>query len=215
VFVTGEVCYAHDRRLIEGYFQVPVADGYGSRDAGFIAHQCPEGGMHIMAENLVVEVIREGGAGAVADAGDAGEIVITHLDAWAMPFIRYRTGDTGRLLPGRCRCGRGLPLMDVVQGRVTDFLRLPDGNVRHALSIIYPLREMPGIRRFRVTQHKDYSVTIDIVADQGVIPTLVSTVTDRVRPVLGREIPVEVRAADAIPETDSGKFRYVISHAPR
>jgi len=210
VFVTGEVCMSHDREAIESYFGVPVADCYGSREAGFIAHQCPKGGMHITAENVIVEIVRNGQS---APPCETGEIVITHLDAYAMPFIRYRTGDVGRLLPGRCACGRGLPLMDVVQGRTTDFLYLPDGTVKHALSIIYPLRETPGIRRFRVTQHEDFAVTVDVVADASVVGVGVESIARRVRPVLGEGIPIDVRLVDRMEAADSGKFRYVISHA--
>jgi phenylacetate-CoA ligase len=207
VFVTGEVCYPHDRREIEDGFQVPVADGYGSREAGFIAHQCPQGCMHVTAENVIVEIIRDG---RTVPIGETGEIVITHLDAYAMPFIRYCTGDFGRLLPGRCRCGRGLPLMDVVEGRSTDFLTLPDGTIKHALSIIYPLRELEGVRRFRVTQQADFGVTVEVVAEKSMTAEAIAS---RVRPVLGETVPLGVRLVDAIETTASGKFRYVVSHA--
>lgn len=206
VFVTGEVCYPQDRADIESVFQAPVADGYGSREAGFIAHQCPKGSMHITAENVFVEIIRDG---AVLPPGETGEIVITHLDAYGMPFIRYRTGDQGRLLSGRCACGRGLPLMDVVQGRSTDFLTLPDGTIKHALSIIYPLRETPGLRQFRVTQQPDYAVTVEVVAERSVTT---ETLLGRVRPVLGGDVPIGIRFVQSLDEAPSGKFRYVISH---
>lgn len=209
VFVTGEVCHPHDRADIENFFQVPVADNYGSREAGFIAHQCPHGSMHITAENVIVEIVRES---LRVPAGETGEIVVTHLDAYGMPFIRYRTGDFGRLLGGRCRCGRGLPLMDVVQGRSTDFLMLPDGTIKHALSIIYPLRAMPGVERFRVTQQADYGVIVEVVADKSLTADAVKT---RVRPVLGNEIGLGIRFVDFLEESPSGKFRYVISHVKR
>lgn len=210
VFATGEVCYPHDREAIEDHFDVPVADGYGSREGGFIAHQCPLGEMHIMAENVIVEIIRDG---LPVPVGETGEIVITHLDAYAMPFIRYRTGDRGRLKPGRCACGRGLPLMDVVQGRTTDFLHLPDGTVKHALSVIYPLRAMPGIRRFRVTQHEDFSVTIDVVRDDRTERITPDAVAKRLRPVFGAEVGLRVDMVDHIAPAGSGKYRYVVSHA--
>lgn len=210
VFVTGEVCYPQDRELIEEYFGVPVADGYGSREAGFIAHQCPHGGMHVTAENVIVEILQDGGEAAT---GETGEIVVTHLDAYGMPFIRYRTGDVGRLLPGRCRCGRGLPLMDVVQGRSTDFLLLPDGTIRHALSIIYPLREMAGVGKFRVTQDEDLSVSVEVVAERSASAITVEGIARQVRPVLGDDVRLGVRLVDAIEESASGKFRYVVSHA--
>jgi len=212
VFVTGEVCLPHDRESIENYFGVPVADGYGSRDAGFIAHQCPQRGMHITAENVIVEIIEDGRSVLI---GESGEIVTTHLDAYGMPMIRYRTGDRGRLLPGRCRCGRGLPLMDVVQGRTTDFLRLPDGNVRHALSIIYPLREMPGIRQFKVVQERDFGVVVEVVCDDRTARVTRESVTRSLRPVIGGDIALDVRFVNHIEPSSSGKHCYVISHVPQ
>ncbi len=212
VFVTGEVCYDHDRAVIANYFDVPVADSYGSRDAGFIAHQCPQGRMHITAENIIVEILREGGSRESATA-EMGEIVITHLDAYAMPLIRYRTGDIGRLRRGRCTCGRGLPIMDVVQGRSTDFLCLPDGNVRHALSIIYPLRETKGVRQFRVVQDEDLRVCVEVVCDEQAARLTAEAVAGRVRPVLGNRIDLEVRFVESLSPNAAGKHRYVISRA--
>lgn len=212
VFVTGEVCYPHDRSTIETYFRAPVADGYGSREAGFIAHQCPEGGMHITAENVIVEIVEYGHA---VPQGETGEIVVTHLDAYGMPFIRYRTGDQGRLIAGRCRCGRGLPLMDVVQGRSTDFLVLPDGTIKHALSIIYPLREMEAVGRFRVTQEQNLAVTVEVVAAASKPRPSIQLVHQKLRPVVGPEIALDVRFVDGIESASSGKYRYVISHARR
>lgn len=210
IFVTGEVCYAYNRESLSTFFNVPIADGYGSREAGFIAHECPEGSLHITAENVVVEIVEDG---RVVPQGESGEIVVTHLDAYAMPFIRYRTGDVGRLLPGRCSCGRGLPLMDVVHGRTTDFLHFPDGCTKHALSVIYPLRAMQGVRQFRVVQHEDYSVTVDVVRDDRHQRITREAVAQGVRSALGDRIDLRVRMVKQIETSASGKYRYVISHA--
>ncbi len=211
VFVTGEVCFPPHRAILTEYFSAPVADGYGSREAGFIAHECPRGSLHIIGGNCIVETVREG---QPTPAGEPGEIVVTHLDGYGMPMIRYRTGDVGRLKPGRCACGRGLPLMDVVHGRVTDFLRLPDGTIRHALSIIYPLRETAGLRQFRVRQEADYSVIVQVVPRQMNGPSLAAEVARRVRPVVGEEVKLRVEPVDSLPAEASGKYRYVVSRAP-
>ena len=109
IFCTGEVLYDHQRELISETFGVPVANGYGARDAGFIAHECPAGKMHIAAEHVIVEILDE--SGQSVPKGEVGEIVITNLDGYAMPFIRYKTGDLGALADEQCPCGRGLPLM--------------------------------------------------------------------------------------------------------
>lgn len=209
-FVTGERCYPHQRRAIEDRLRVPVADGYGSREGGFVAHQCPKGSMHISAEHILVEVME--GESAVP-TGESGEIVITHLDSFAMPFIRYRTGDVGRLLPGRCACGRGLPRMDVVEGRATDFLRLPDGTIKHALSVIYPLRELPGLRQFRVTQNEDYSVSVQVSSEGRSDDNFDESVRAAVRRIIGPDLPLTVQQHAELPPSSSGKYRFVESRA--
>ena len=104
-FVTSERLYEHQREAIENAFGCPVANGYGGRDAGFIAHACPAGSLHITAEDMVVEIVDP--AGNVLPAGESGEIVVTHLFTSEFPFVRYRTGDVGTLSDQPCTCGRG------------------------------------------------------------------------------------------------------------
>ena len=120
VFCTSERLYDHQRAAISGAFGCPVANGYGGRDAGFIAHQCPSGGMHITAEDIIVEIVDA--EGRVLPVGESGEIVVTHLATADFPFVRYRTGDIGTLANETCACGRGLPLLKEIQGRSTDFV---------------------------------------------------------------------------------------------
>lgn len=103
--------------------------------------------------------------------------------------------------------------MDVVQGRTTDFLYLPDGNIKHALSIIYPLRALSGVRQFRVTQEKDYTVTVEVVGDDKSVRITREAVAREVRPVLGGDVGLRVRMVDRITTADSGKYRYVVSRA--
>ena len=90
-------------------FGCRVANGYGGRDAGFVAHECPSGGMHLTAEDVIVETVRPDGSRAAP--GEPGEIVVTHLATKDFPFVRYRTGDIGVLDDRQCDCGRGLPLL--------------------------------------------------------------------------------------------------------
>ncbi|GMU37790.1 MAG: AMP-binding protein [Phycisphaerae bacterium] len=208
VFVTGEVCDPVQRRTLERCFQVPVADGYGSREAGFIAHQCPAGSMHVIASEVLVEVLD---GDRPAREGEFGEIVVTHLHAFGMPFIRYRTGDFGRLLPGRCPCGRGWPRMDAVQGRRTDGIHLPDGRFMHGLAVIYVLRETPGIEHFQVRQTSDFALEVQVVACEGAPSDVLRRVESGLRRVVGDQIPVRVRRTATIERAASGKHRPVIS----
>src|SRR5690606_8217901 len=105
------------------------------RDAGFIAHECPLGGMHITADDIVVELI--GRDDRPVPAGELGEVVVTHLATRDFPFIRYRTGDMAVMDDQPCSCGRGLPLLKEIQGRSTDFVVAADGTVMHGLALVY------------------------------------------------------------------------------
>ena len=104
VFVTSERLYPYQRELISKVFGAPVANGYGGRDAGFIAHECPAGGMHLSFEDIVVEIV-DPASGEVLHAGQSGEIVVTHLATSEFPFVRYRTGDIATLSTKSCSCG--------------------------------------------------------------------------------------------------------------
>src|SRR5262249_6681412 len=118
-FVTSERLYPEQRDQIARSFGCPVANSYGGRDAGEIASECPSGGMHLSAEDIIVEIVDE--EGKSQPPGAAGEIVVTHMAGEGFPFIRYRTGDVGVLDDRMCECGRGLPLIKELQGRTTDF----------------------------------------------------------------------------------------------
>lgn len=211
VFCTSERLYDHQRELISRLFGCPVANGYGGRDAGFIAHQCPHGSMHITAEDIVVEIID--GEGRVLPPGEAGEIVVTHLATRDYPFIRYRTGDIGTLSEEACACGRGLPVLKDIQGRSTDFVVAADGTVLHGLALIYILRDLPQVRAFKIVQESRSLTRVLAVPEAGTATAaLTALIVDGFRRRLGATVDVEVDWVDAIPAEKSGKFRYVVSH---
>lgn len=209
VFVTSERLYEHQRAMIEAAFGCPVANGYGGRDAGFIAHECPSGGMHISAEDIVVEIVGEHGD-AVAPGG-RGEIVITHLRTGDFPFVRYRTGDVGSLGGEACPCGRGLPLLSQIEGRTTDFIRAADGTVLHGLALIYVLRELPQVQEFRIVQESLTRLSLQLVAAPEGREALEASITEQFRARLGQSLVVQFDYVGRIPREASGKFRYVVS----
>lgn len=211
VFCTAERLYDHQRSLIEDSFGCQVANGYGSRDAGFIAHECPHRNMHITAEDIVVEIINE--EGRVLPPGQPGEIVVTHLATRDYPFIRYRTGDIAALSAEVCPCGRGLPLLTDIQGRSTDFVVAADGTVLHGLALIYVVRDLSGVRAFKIVQESLACTRVLLELESGQSQTQINrTVVEGFRARLGKEVDVVVEFVDHIPAEKSGKFRYVISH---
>src|SRR3954451_14523097 len=97
VFVTGEVLFPYEREVISETLNCPVANGYGGRDSALIAHECPSGGMHVLADAVIVELLD--GDGRPVRPGEPGEIVITDLYSHEAPFIRYATGDIAVMSP--------------------------------------------------------------------------------------------------------------------
>ena len=217
VFVTSERLYDEQRQTISRAFGCPVANGYGARDAGFIAHECPSGQLHLSSEDIVVEVIRPDGSACAT--GEAGELVVTHMATRDFPFVRYRTGDIGRMSPTPCACGRGLPVLAEVQGRSTDFVVAKDGRVMHGLALIYTLRDLPGVERFRIEQLSLDETRVQVVPGTGFDPQSVQRIVRDFRARLGAQVNIAVELVDAIPAEASGKFRYVVSRvtppAPR
>jgi phenylacetate-CoA ligase len=209
VFVTAEYLYEHWRKSISEAFGCPVANGYGGRDSGFVAHECPAGGMHITADRIVVEIVDD--RGRRLPAGHSGEIVVTHLDTPEMPFIRYRTGDVGALANEPCVCGRTLPLLERIEGRTTDFVIAPDGRVMHGLSLIYVVREIPGIEAFRITQKQLSDFEVEIVRTQGYDTKSENRIREGFSQRLRASVSVRVHYSDSISPTASGKTRHIIS----
>ncbi|MFZ5504162.1 MAG: phenylacetate--CoA ligase family protein [Pseudomonadota bacterium] len=212
VFVTSERLYDHQRTLIEQSFGAPVANGYGGRDAGFIAHQCPSGSLHITAEDVIVEIVdREG---RVLPPGESGEIVVTHLATRDFPFVRYRTGDVGvQAAPddAPCACGRTLPVLKEVQGRSTDFIVARDGTVMHGLALIYIVRDMPGVAGFRIEQESLDLTRVKVMTEPGFPADGDARIRAGMKARLGESVEVVVEHVAQIAAEGSGKFRYVVS----
>lgn len=209
-FVTSERLYAEQRDGIAKVFGCPVANGYGARDAGFIAHECPHGHLHISAEDIVVETVHADGTWAAP--GDPGEIVVTHLATGDFPLVRYRTGDVGVLGQVTCPCGRGLPVLQEVQGRSTDFVVAADGTVMHGLALIYALRDLPEVERFRIEQLSLQETVVTLVPGHGFDATTREQIVRDVKARLGASVGVRLDEVQAIAPEPSGKFRYVVSH---
>ncbi len=210
-FVTSERLYDDQRAVIGEVFGCRVANGYGGRDAGFIAHECPSGNMHLTADDILVEIVNE--EGRTQPAGVAGEIVVTHLSTHDFPFVRYRTGDVGVLGTTLCSCGRGLPVLQEIQGRSTDFVVAADGTVLHGLALIYILRDLTGVSSFKVIQESIQLTRVLLVTDPSFNDESLLSVEHGFKQRLGQTVTIIVERVDTIPAEKSGKFRYIVSHA--
>jgi phenylacetate-CoA ligase len=207
-FTTGEMLQYHYRTTIEQASGGRVANEYGLREAGFVAHECPRGTMHVTAENVVVETLRADGS----PAGDGvGEIVVTNLDNLGMPLLRYRTRDYGRLGRAECPCGWRTQTLTDLAGRQSDFLIAADGTPTVGFALSRRFWDVPGVRQFRVVQESLAMTRVLVVAGEGFGDESRRRIETLVREVLGATVAVTVEPVPAIPPEASGKTGYIQS----
>ena len=209
VFVTSEELYDYQRVQLERVFGCRVANGYGGRDAGFISQECPEGGMHVSVEDVVVEIVDE--RGLPVPRGSAGEIVVTHLATDDFPFVRYRTSDVGVLHDAPCACGRGLPLLRELHGRADDLLRSLDGARIPGQMVVHLVRSRPEVQSFKIIQEANDLVRIVLVMTGDLSAAAREEIGRGIRGRLGEGMRVECDRVESIPRERSGKYRTVVS----
>jgi phenylacetate-CoA ligase len=201
--------------MIERAFHSPAISAYGSREVGAVACQClARAGHHIATHANVVETIDAAGQSVV---GQDGELVITPLSNYAMPFLRYRIGDRGRLTHDRCSCGRGFPLLESLSGRMVEVLVNAKGEQVDPIYFIQLLAVIFNrgfFRKFQVVQAEDGALRLNVVLDTGATreaaqPNL-AEVVEKIRLVMGESCPVEVTFVEDIPLSASGKHPYVV-----
>jgi phenylacetate-CoA ligase len=204
VACTSEMLYPHQRELIHEALRCPVANEYGSRDGGLIAHECPEGGLHIAAEHVLLEV-------DAPDSAGVGDLIITNLDGFGMPFLRYRIGDRGSIDERPCACGRALPVMQDLAGRANDLLMGADGVAIHPLAAVYLLRPYRRkLRQFRITQRQDLGLSIELSCLETLDEADLNRIKDGMAEVFRFPIPVSFEIKDYIQPGPSGKHQSVV-----
>lgn len=209
VCTTGEPLYPEQRQVISEFFKVPVANEFGSRDAGFIAHANSHQQMLLLSESNILEVLDPDGNSV--KPGELGEAVMTGLCSEAQPFIRYRTGDMVKLSPDSDKDGRGLHVIEEIVGRNTDFLVHEDGSIVHALAAIYVLRETAGVERFKITQQAINEFEILIVTNSFWNSDSLKIIEEKFRLRFGQGCKTYIQIVNNIPPEASGKIRQVVS----
>lgn len=207
-FVTSEMLEPFQEALISEVFNCPVANGYGGRDAGFIAHACQEGRLHISAEDILVEIVDD--CGNLLPEGEVGEIVVTHLATRAFPFARYKTGDHGAISLSGCPCGRHLPVLEKLEGRISDLIYARHGDVVHRNEIIQIINQTQGIRQFRFEQMSLENSVLSFTGD--ISPTDESKIKHGLINLLGHRVTIDINHVEHLEQCDSGKHRFIVSH---
>jgi phenylacetate-CoA ligase len=210
LLVGAEKLHPFQRELIEGVFNAPVFETYGSREFMLIGAECDRHcGLHLTQENLLIEVLEPDGT--PTPEGHEGEVVVTDLYNYGMPLIRYRTGDRAVAGLAECSCGRGLPLLKEVAGRVIDTLITPDG--RRISGALFPhlLKDFASVRRFQVVQDRPDHIELRVVAMAGWDEQDRASVDRIVRAHVGPAVEFDLVRVDEIPLTGAGKLRVEIN----
>ncbi len=208
VICTAEKMYPHHRKLFNEVFDCPVVDEYGCAEHGIIAFQCRKGNMHVMADHLCVEFLDENDQ--PVKPGETGRVVITDLDSYAMPLIRYDIGDMGRPSEKQCSCGITLPLMEIVEGRKEDFIRTTDGKLVHAAYLCYTLKD-DTVHEFKMYQKAIDKLHVQIVKSPLFNDQSEKMLENKLRTALGGQVNISFEYLDRIPREKSGKLRYFVS----
>jgi phenylacetate-CoA ligase len=215
VITTAETLFPSMRRTIEEAFGCEVFDFYGSREIGGMASECERhSGYHISVENVAMEFIQDGEQVA---AGEKGVIFLTSLRNYGMPLIRYKVGDVGVPREDVCECGRGLPLVNSISGRISDFMAVYDqalGRVRPVGPIypliIYGLMNVP-LKSVRVFQNELNKLEIKAVKDSGYKKKHSDYLINFFLDALGDNIQIDLNFSDSLPPLPSGKRSVFIS----
>lgn len=194
--LTGEMFTEEQRRFISRAFDAPVASQYGCNEVGTMAYECPFGHLHVMEHNVYVEIVKDG---RVAGEGEYGNILVTAKNQLVMPFIRYDTGDVGRICGVACQCGRSGPVLELSGARKNDLVTLESGEMVPANLFCRVFQAIAWRIEGRIFQYR--------VEQFGINDFVVSIATDE------REGEVETLFRDLIGETElkGAVFRFVFA----
>ena len=206
---TTETLLDKDRKMLEAVFHVPVYDQYGCGEASAIAYECAaHRGMHLTQEHVIVEILDEN----KNPVSGSGNVVVTNLDNFVMPFIKYENGDMASMSAGKCICGVTSTLLASVDGRVSDAIILKDGARVHGVFFTDILYEKgisyEKIRRFQVYQNKPGEIEFRIES-----PHVIDKQTDNLlaEVLRGYFSYVRIIRSEKLENETNGKFRYIKS----
>lgn len=214
VVTTAETLHPHQREAIERAFGCPAVNEYGARDGGIIAFECRKGQMHISAENAWLEVV-DLETHQPLPPGEKGLLLVTDLNNYVMPRLRYQLGDVAAMSAESCDCGNGLPLLASIEGREDDTFVAADGTYIHGHYFNHLMRNLQGFRGFQIIQHSREQVSLKLIKHEAAYSASEeAALLEGIRSALGEGVQIHVEHVDDIPRGPSGKLRYAIREFP-
>jgi len=202
----------HQRETIAAAFDCSARETYGMAEIAAAASDCEQGRLHVWPEAGLIEIFADTGDDIVS-VGQSGRLVATGLMNGDMPLIRYETGDRATMAADACACGRSLPVLQAIEGRVDDVVVTRDGRHIGRLDPVFkadlPIIEAQIIQEDLDTLRVLFVPTATYSEADGA--SLVQRIHDRT----GDDMRVILEAVEAVPRTTNGKFRAVISRLER
>lgn len=211
VVTNAEPLFEYQRETISKAFACPVRETYGMSEAVAAAGECEAGALHYWPEVGWIETLEDG---VPTQPGGLGDLICTGLLNSDMPLIRYRVGDRGALVDCdvTCSCGRTLPQMAKVEGRIDDVLYTLDGRRIGRLDPIFKAN-LP-VREAQIVQETLSRIVVRYVPAQGFTAESAMSITERLQERMG-QVEVLLQEVSEVPRTANGKFRAVICNVPR
>lgn len=208
LITTSELLDGTTRAFLEGRTGLLVFNEYGCGEVGSIAHDCEMGKLHIMSDNLALECIPS------PDLPDGlGELVVTDLFNRAMPLVRYRLGDLGKLSAGSCECGRPYPVLERIVGRAYDMIHDLDGRTFHPEAVLYVFEQLrrTGIQLppYQAIQSEVGYLSVLVQSRDPIRPNDSRAIAEGLRSAFGGRMKVEIAHVDTLAREPSGKLRVV------
>lgn len=201
------------RDLLRKAFGARIIDIYASEEAGSVmAWECSQcEGYHLCIDTVVVEILRDG---RPARPGEDGAVIVTNLSNFTMPLIRYDQGDVVRLSAREPACGRGLPLIESVQGRAGDYVVLRSGRRLTPHPFFLVLDHALGVGRWQVVQETLDRIVVRTTRAPGSRKVDVEGIRKGLGKLVGTGVRIEVEVVDRLREDPSRKLRSVVSLVP-
>ncbi len=213
VQVVAETLTDLDQVRIASAFGVPVKNLYSCMEAGYIASPCPDGhGLHVHAENVLFELLND--EGEPCQPGETGRVVLTTLRNHITPFVRYEISDIATAGPERCPCGRGLPLVTRVHGKVRPMLQLAGGRRKSSLQLVHSLLKLGVYLQHQIVQQAIDHFVVRIVPGPTWTPERADSVVRVVQDFVEAPVHVEVQPVARLDLTVGGKVRDVVIEIP-
>ena len=200
VIVTSEVLIKDERDYLQNIFQCKVANEYGAVEAGLFAFECPNEGMHVFEESVLV------------NSNNNREIVSTELNNTASILINYKTGDKINFSDKQCSCGRTLKLLESVEGRTGDTILKPNGEELSQYYFYYFFKNLPEKLKYSITQYKIvqeiFIFHIYYIPNDTFHYKVIKMLTENMVSEIGEEIEIKIYEVEEIPREESGKLRF-------